>query len=137
MKPGGPRVLVIDDDPLVKETLSFMIEREGWSFYGADNVEEAVAAVNDIEPEVIVLEPRADHGKAAVLLVEVHQAAGWIPVILHTADPSIDDAYALEHGASGLLRKPLDSRGMIESDSQALRDRIATLLDARKTDRPT
>ena len=48
MKPGGPRVLVIDDDPQVKESLSAMIEREGWSFYGADNTEEAVAAVNDI-----------------------------------------------------------------------------------------
>jgi DNA-binding NtrC family response regulator len=128
LKPGGPRVLVIDDDPLVKESLSAMIESEGWSFYSADNVEEAVAAVNDIAPEVIVLEPRADKGKAAALLVDVHQAGGWIPVILHTADPSIDDAYALEHGASGLMRKPMALA--------QLRARIAELLNPRETDRP-
>ena len=128
MKPGGPRVLVIDDDPLVKESLSLMIEREGWSFYSADNAEEAVAAVNDVSPEVIVLEPRTDHGKAAGLLVDVHQAGVWIPVILYTADPSIDEVYALEHGASGLLRKPMGQA--------RLRERIAELLNHRETDRP-
>ena len=128
MKPGGPRVLVIDDDPRVKEALSTMIEREGWSFYGADNVEEAVAAVNDIQPEVIVLEPRADNGRAVTMLIDVHQAGVWIPVILYTSDSSIDDAWALEHGASGLMRKPLGEA--------LLRERIGELLNGRETDRP-
>jgi two-component system nitrogen regulation response regulator NtrX len=121
-------VLVIDDDPMVKEALSSMIEREGWSFYGADNVEEAVAAVNDVQPEVIVLEPRADQGKAAALLIDVHQAGTWIPVILYTSDSSIDDGWALEHGASGLLKKPLGEA--------LLRERIGELLNGRETDRP-
>jgi DNA-binding NtrC family response regulator len=128
LKPGGPRVLVIDDDPLVKESLSAMIEREGWSFYSADNAEEAVAAVNDVAPEVIVLEPRTDNGKAAGLLADVHQAATWIPVILYTSDPAIDATYALEHGASGLMRKPIGQA--------LLRERIAELLNRRETDRP-
>jgi len=128
VKPGGPRVLVIDDDPRVKEALSSMIEREGWSFYGADNVEEAVAAVNDIQPEVIVLEPRADNGRALSMLIDVHQAGVWIPVILYTSDSAIDDAWALEHGASGLMRKPLGEA--------LLRERIGELLNGRETDRP-
>jgi DNA-binding response OmpR family regulator len=114
---------VIDDDPRVKEALSAMIEREGWSFYGADNVEEAVAAVNDIQPEVIVLEPRADHGKAAAMLIDVHQAGAWIPVVLYTSDSTINDLWALEHGASGLLRKPLGEA--------LLRERIGELLNRR------
>ena len=128
MKPGGPRVLVIDDDPLVKESLYSMIEREGWSFYSADNAEEAVAAVNDVQPEVIVLEPRADQGRAKSLLMDVHQAGIWIPVILYTSDSTIDEAWALEHGASGLLRKPLGEA--------LLRERIGELLNGRETDRP-
>lgn len=128
MKPGGPRILVIDDDPVVKEELSAMIEREGWSFYGADTVEEAVAAVNDLWPEVIVLEPRTDGGRAGALLVDVRQAGAWIPVILHTGDRAVDDAYALEHGASGLLRKP--------GGISLLRERISELLKPREMDRP-
>lgn len=124
MKPGGPHILVIDDDPAVKEQLAAMIESEGWSFYGADTVEEAVAAVNDVAPVVIVLEPRADGGRAGELLVDVRKAGGWTPVLLHTSDPAVDDAYALEHGASGLLRKP--------GGVTALRDRISELLDGSK-----
>ena len=128
MKPGGPRVLVIDDDPAVKEALSAMIEGEGWSFYGADTIEEAVAAVNDVAPEVIVLEPRTEGGRAGELLVDVHQAGEWIPVVLYTDSPAVDDAYALEHGASGRLRKSGGIAG--------LRDRIAELLDPGPSDRP-
>ena len=128
MKPGGPHILVIDDDPEVKAELSAMIESEGWSFYGADTVEEAVAAVNDVAPEVIVLEPRTDGGRAAGLLVDVRQAGTWIPVVLHTSDASLSEAYALEHGASGLLLKP---GGVAQ-----LRERIGELLKPREMDRP-
>src|SRR5947207_7304790 len=54
---GGPRILVIDDERGERAQLARMIEGEGWSFYGAESVEEALAAVRDIEPEVIILEP--------------------------------------------------------------------------------
>ena len=128
MNAGGPRILVVDDDPQVKEALAGMFEREGWSFYGADTVEEAVAAVNDIAPEVIVLEPRAESGKTGALLVDVRQAGTWIPVVLYTADRAIDEAYALERGASGLVRKP--------GGENTLRDRIGELLKGREMDRP-
>jgi len=123
-----PAKLVLNGNGKTKESLYAMIEREGWSFYSADNAEEAIAAVNDIQPEVIVFEPRTDHGKARDLLVDIHQAGTWIPVILYTSDPTIDDAWALEHGASGLMRNPLGEA--------LLRERIGELLNGRETDRP-
>src|SRR5688572_28356109 len=128
LKPGGPGILVVDDDMRQRIALAEMIEREGWSFYGAETVEEAVAAVGDIEPEVIILDPRAEEGKAANLLVGLRRSGQWTPVILLTEDPAFDEQWALEHGAAGLERKP--------AGLAALRDRIAELLDGRATDRP-
>ncbi len=128
MKPGGPRILVVDDDPEVKDALAGMIQSEGWSFYEASTVEEALAAVSDVEPEVIVLEPRAEGGNAESLLVTLRRDNEWIPVLLHTSEPRADEQYALEHGASGLERKPAGIAG--------LRDRIAKLLGSQETDRP-
>lgn len=128
MKPGGPRILVVEDDPAMKEALADMIQSEGWSFYEASTIEEALAAVSDVEPEVVVLEPRTEGGRTASLLVTLRREFEWIPVVLHTDDDLVDDQYALEHGASALERK---AAGMV-----ALRERILELLDRQKTDRP-
>ncbi|MGH7727129.1 MAG: response regulator [Candidatus Eiseniibacteriota bacterium] len=128
MKPGGPRILVVDDDPDMKDALAGMIQSEGWSFYEASTVEEALAAVSDVEPDVIVLEPRTEGGNCESLLVTLRRDNEWIPVLLHTSEPAVDEQYALEHGASGLERKP---EGM-----EGLKTRIAKLLDSQQTDRP-
>lgn len=128
MKPGGPRILVIDDDPASKDALADLIQTEGWSFFEASGAEEALAAVDDVEPEVIVLDPSSESGKAGDLLVSLRRNHEWIPVVIYTADPDVDEAWALEHGASGVERKP---RGL-----PGLRGRISELLNDQRTDRP-
>jgi DNA-binding NtrC family response regulator len=128
LKPGGPRILVIDDDPASKDALADLIQSEGWSFFDANGTEEALAAADDVEPEVIVLDPVCESGKAADLLVSLRRNHEWIPVVLYTADPRIDQAWALEHGASGVERKP---KGL-----PRLREKISELLDDQRTDRP-
>lgn len=128
MSPHGPRILVVDDDPTSKESLADLIQGEGWVVHVADTVEEALVAVGDVEPEVIVLEPRADAGRAASLLVSLRRRSAWIPVVLYTDDARCDAQYALEHGASGVVRKA--------AGPAALRRPIAELLADEETDRP-
>ena len=128
MSPIGPRILLVDDDARTKEELAHMIQSEGWAFDVADTVEEALAAVEDLGPEVIVLEPRAEAGRAVSLLVSLRQRSAWTPVILHTDDPAYDEQYALEHGASRVVRK---SGGL-----EPLRAAIADALADEATDRP-
>ena len=128
MKPGGPRILVIDDDPASKDALADLIQSEGWSFYEANGTEEALAAADDVEPEVIVLDPVAEAGKCGDLLVTLRRNHEWIPVVLYTADERFDHAWALEHGASGVERKP---RGLVK-----LLEKIHELLNDQRTDRP-
>ncbi len=128
MSPHGPRILLVDDDAHTKETLADMIQREGWMFDVANTVEEALAAVEDLDPEAIVLEPAADGARAVSLLVSLRRRAAWIPVLLYTDDPAYDEQYVLEHGASEIVRK---SAGL-----DALRVAIAATLADEETDRP-
>lgn len=128
MSPHGPRILLVDDDARTKESLADLIQGEGWVFDVADTVEEALAAVEDLGPEAIVLEPRADGGRAVSLLVSLRQRSAWTPVVLYTDDPAYDDQYALEHGASRVVRK---AGGLM-----SLRDAIADTLADEETDRP-
>ena len=128
MSPQGPRILVVDDDPRSKEVLADVIQGEGWEYHVADTVEEALAAAGDLGPEVIVIEPRAEGGAAASLLVTLRLRGEWAPVLLYTDDPEYDEQYALEHGASGVVAKA--------GGPGALRDPIAQLLADEETDRP-
>ena len=128
MSPHGPRILVVDDDPISKESLADFVHGEGWEIAVADTTEEALAAVSDLAPEVIVLEPRAEGGRAGALLVTLRRMSEWTPVLLFTDDPRYDEQYALEHGASGVVPKAGGTSG--------LRDPIAQLLADEETDRP-
>lgn len=127
MSPQGPRILVVENDTESKEVLADLIHGEGWEFHVANTVEEALAAVEELEPEVIVIEPSTDEGRAASLLVTLRQRSKWTHVLLHTDDPRFDQQYALEHGASGVVRKA--------DGPAALRDPIAQLLADEETDR--
>jgi DNA-binding response OmpR family regulator len=127
LSPHGPRILVVDDDPTGRETLADLIHGEGWEFHVADTAEEARAAVDDLAPEVIVLEPRADGGRAQTLLVSLRQNRTWTPILLYTDDAAYDEQYALEHGASGVIRKA--------GGPAALCAPIAQLLADEETDR--
>ena len=128
MSPHGPRILLVDDDASTKEILADMIQGEGWVFDVADTVEEALAAVEDLDPEAIVLDPAADRGKAVSLLVSLRRRAAWIPVLIYTDNLAYDAQYALEHGATEVVRK---SAGVA-----ALRAAIADVLTDEETDRP-
>ena len=128
MSPQGPRILIVDDDPNSKESLADLIQGEGWECHVADTVEEARAAVDDLGPEVIILEPRADKGRASDLLISLRQNSQWTPVLLYTDDPAYDEQFALEHGASGVVPKA--------AGPAALREPIAQLLADEELDRP-
>jgi DNA-binding response OmpR family regulator len=130
LRPHGPRVLVVEDDPRSKEVLADVIQREGWEFHVADTVEEALAAASDLAPEVIVVEPRTERGACATLLEKLRQRGAWSPVLFHTDDLACDAQFALEHGASGVVAK--------SAGPGVLRDAIAHVLADhrdRKADR--
>ncbi len=128
MSPSGPRILLVSSDSVAKEFLADSIQSEGWRCDVADTVEEALAAASDLEPDVIVLDPRADDGRAIELLVSLRRAVVWTPVLLWTDEPEFDEGYALEHGATGIVPAG--------DGFTPLRDAISSALADEETDRP-
>ncbi|MCP2341246.1 DNA-binding NarL/FixJ family response regulator [Actinomadura rupiterrae] len=102
------RVLIVDDDPLVRAGLSMMLA-------GADDLEivadvadgaEVVAAVNEHRPDVVLMDirmPRVD-GLAATQLLRSRREPPEI-IILTTFDTDDHILRAMRAGASGFLLK--------------------------------
>jgi CheY-like chemotaxis protein len=142
---GPPHVLVIDDDPAVRELLSRTLVREGFRVVLATDGERGLAAARAERPAAIILDvmmPEMDGWDVLAALKQDPELAP-VPVILQTMVDDQSKGYAL--GAAEYLVKPLDrerltailrrlrlppERGtvLVVEDEAALRELVARTL---------
>ena len=102
-------ILVADDDPILVEILKFRLEGAGHSVTVASNGEEALAAVREKRPDLIVLDSMMPVLSGPEVLAELKADAelSSIPVVMLTArDGEADVIAGLEGGAAEYLTKP-------------------------------
>jgi PAS domain S-box-containing protein len=101
-------VLVIDDDPAVRELVHRFLSSEGFRVETAADGEEGLRRARQLRPDVITLDvlmPRKD-GWAVVQDLKADPQLSDIPVIMMTFVDDKNLGYAL--GASEYLTKPID-----------------------------
>jgi len=100
-------VLVVDDEPAVRDSLARTLRFEGYDVLVANDGIGALDAVRDASPDVVILDvmmPRMD-GLEACRLLRADQHT--LPVLMLTARVSVCDRFAaLDAGADDYLVKP-------------------------------
>jgi CheY-like chemotaxis protein len=118
------RVLVIDDDPTVRDLMRRYLSREGFDVVTAAGGREGLEFARELHPSVITLDvfmPDLD-GWSVLQALKQDGDLRHIPVILMTISDEKQKGFTL--GASGYLTKPVD------------RAQLAQLLDRFKTTAP-
>lgn len=104
------KVLLVDDEKTLAKALKFNLEKEGYQVDCAYDGEEALAKVEEISPDLIVLDlmlPKLD-GFEVCQKVRRHHS---IPIIMLTAKTEdIDKILGLELGADDYMTKPFNPR---------------------------
>jgi excisionase family DNA binding protein len=117
----GPLVLVVDDDPQVRELVRVNLEMEGYSVREAANAEEGLTAVEDDAPDLILLDvmmPQVD-GWEMLRRVQERHGIGSIPVVMFSGQlDASSEVQAAARGAQGFIGKPFDLRALIEQTKQ-------------------
>ena len=102
-----PRVLVVDDDKAVRESLRRSLEFNGYDVCLAADGAEALAGFASVGPDVVIMDvmmPRLDGIEATRAL---RSAGNDVPVLVLTARDAIGDRVeGLEAGADDYLTKP-------------------------------
>ncbi|MEV7430791.1 MULTISPECIES: response regulator transcription factor [unclassified Nocardioides] len=102
-----PRVLVVDDDRAVRESLRRSLEFNGYDVHLATDGAEALAAIGRAAPDVVVMDvmmPRLDGIEATRAL---RAAGNDVPVLVLTARDAVGDRVeGLDAGADDYLTKP-------------------------------
>jgi len=114
-EPGGGSILIVDDDPALREVLSSLLAEDGWRVATAADGEAALAAVASERPTAMVLDlmmPRID-GFEVLQTLRTQPATRDLPVIVVTAkDLTDEDRQRLARVTERVIHKqavPLDS----------------------------
>src|SRR5687767_14879141 len=100
-------VLIVEDDDGLREAMSTVLLGEGFDPICAENGARALEMLDEIEPEVIVLDlwmPQMDGWEFASRLKSDPKRAS-IPIILLSADTTVGEV-GKTMGAKAALRKP-------------------------------
>ena len=105
--PTKPRVLVVDDDRAVRESLRRSLEFNGYAVSLAADGAEALAGIGQLVPDVVIMDvmmPRLDGVEATRAL---RAAGNDVPVLVLTARDAVGDRVeGLDAGADDYLTKP-------------------------------
>jgi CheY-like chemotaxis protein len=107
------RILVVDDDAGIRDTLRDILESEGYPVLTADNAARALALVEAAPPQVIVLDMRMPVASGWDFAAALRARGVAIPILVLTAarDP---EAVAREIGAADFVGKPFDVLDLLE-----------------------
>ena len=117
----GPLVLLVDDDPQVREVVRINLEMEGYAVREAGNAEDGLAALEEEAPDLILLDvmmPQVD-GWEMLRQIQERHGVGAIPVVMFSGQVESGDV-ARERGAQGFVGKPFDLQQLIDQTKQVL-----------------
>jgi two-component system, OmpR family, response regulator MprA len=104
---SGPRVLVVDDEPAVREALRRALELEGYSVELAGDGAEALRVIGAIEPDMVVLDVLMPEVDGLAACRRLREEGSRIPVLMLTARAGVGDRVdGLDAGADDYLVKP-------------------------------
>jgi putative two-component system response regulator len=120
-RPSGPRVLCVDDEPVMLRLVSRLLERMHLSVATAADPGEALRLFDTERFDLIITDIRMPHMDGHAFLAEIRARDAEVPVIVATGHASLDNAIrALRDGASGMLIKPFTGEEFTTEVTNAL-----------------
>ena len=120
---AGTRVLVVDDDPSILDTVTSILSSEGFQVMAAGGGKQALAMLTAWHPTLVLLDMRMPLMDGWAVARSMRESGSKVPIIVMTAAESAE-RWADEIGAAGHLAKPFGLDELISCvDEQMRRDR--------------
>lgn len=115
------RILLVDDEPLITDSLTYSLQREGFEVKAVGDGPDALKEVQDFMPDLIVLDIMLPTMSGIEVCRRLRKESA-VPVIMLTArGEEIDRVLGLEVGADDYLAKPFSFRELLARIRSILR----------------
>jgi two-component system nitrogen regulation response regulator NtrX len=121
------RILVIDDEPAIRDSLRMILEYEDYQFVGAASGQEALDVLQRERPDVVLLDIKMPGVDGMEVLRKLRAIDETLPVIMISGHGTTATAVeAIRSGAIDFLDKPLSSERVIVTLRNVLRQSALT-----------
>ncbi len=115
----GKRILLVDDDPTVRDSLKDVLLAEGYLIVPAEDGQQALDLANESAVDLVLLDLSMPVKNGWDTFEQLTREHPFIPVIIVTARPN-QLFTALGAGAGALLEKPMDIRTLLQTMAKLL-----------------
>lgn len=116
-----PCVLIVDDDPVIRELLISYLQRDGYQVHSAETAEQAETLLLEYPVDLVMLDIRLP-GKDGLTLTRELRVRSEVGIILITGrDDEIDRIVGLECGADDYVVKPFNPRELVSKAKNLVR----------------
>ena len=109
-------VLVVDDEPNIVISIKFLMKQKGYEVRTASNGEEALQALNEKVPDLILLDVMMPKPDGYEVCQKIRATAKWkdIPVIMLTAKGrEVEREKGFAMGADDYITKPFSTQELV------------------------
>ena len=116
-----PRILVIDDEAAIRDSLRMILEYEDYEFVGAGSGPDGIAQVKRDPPDMVVLDIKMPGTNGLETLAEIRKVDESLPVAMISGHGTITDAMqATRLGAFDFIEKPFTSERVLVTVQKGL-----------------
>jgi two-component system nitrogen regulation response regulator NtrX len=116
-----PRILVVDDEQSIRDSLRMILEYDDYDFLGAASGPEALTQVRRDPPDLVLLDIKMSGMNGVETLAELKQVDASLPVAMMSGHGTITDAMqATRLGAYDFIEKPFTSERVLVTVSKGL-----------------
>jgi len=119
-------VLVIEDEPEIRELIEYTLSRSGYSVFGAWSGEDALALIQIKSFDVIILDRMLPGVDGLTICRELRSSPATrnVPIIILTAlSDESDEIAGLREGANDYITKPFSPKVLIARIEAAMRNK--------------
>ena len=115
---AGERVLVVDDDAVIRQLICVNLELEGFEVHTAEDGQDALDKIRDVDPTVVTLDimmPRLDGWETAARLRNDPATAHVKVILLSARAQEADVRRGKGIGVDAYLTKPFDPDDLVDA----------------------
>ena len=124
MKKTSAKILIVDDDPDIREILTYNLSNEGYNVKSAINGVEALKKAKKFIPDIILLDvmmPEMDGIEACSQLREIESLSKSMVIFLSARGEDFTQIAAFDAGADDYINKPVKPKILLKKISSISR----------------
>ena len=121
----GKKILIADDEPNIVASLEFLMRQRGYEVRVANNGDDALAAVADFGPDLILLDVMMPRMSGYDLCQKVRENPAWQGiriVMLSAKGRDVEVTKGMAIGADAYVTKPFSTKDLLAKVGELLGD---------------